>query len=154
MASVSALEALVAERTRSLKDAKAALAAAQAALAEAQTALAQAEAALAEAETALAEGRSRAPEVGDFVRSTLTNFYGRVTKVVPRPNGRPWVEITPYLAPGLPGHSTLDLYEAWEIIDDPSEAAGDREPSAAEIVSNLTEVIVSYDFIAPGTRRA
>ncbi len=133
MASVSELEALVAERMRLLEEA---------------------EAALAEAEAALALARERVPAVGDFVRSTLTNFFGRVTKVVPRPHGRPWVEITPYLAPGLPGHSTLDLYEAWEIIDDPSQSEGAEVPTAAEIVSKLTEVIVSYDFIAPGQRRA
>ena len=127
MASIKELEALVAERWRLLE----------------------------EAEAALAEARSRLPVVGDFVRSTLTNFYGRVTKVVPRPSGRPWVEITPYLAPGLPGHSTLDLYDAWEIIDGPPTAEGAAdEPSGAEIVSKLTEVIVSYDFIAPGSRRA
>jgi hypothetical protein len=133
MASVRELEALVAERTRLLEEA---------------------EAALAEAEAALAQARERVPVVGDFVRSTLTNFYGRVTKVVPRPHGRSWVEITPYLAPGLPGHSTLDLYDAWEIIDDPSHSEGAEALSAAEIVSKLTEVIVSYDFIAPGQRRA
>lgn len=127
MASIKELEALVAERWRLLR----------------------------EAEAALAEARSRLPVEGDFVRSTLTNFYGRVTKVIPRPSGRPWVEITPYLAPGLPGHSTMDLYEAWEIIDDPpASEEPENEPSGADIVSNLTEVIVSYDFIAPGTRSA
>ena len=126
MPSVKELEALVAERWRLLE----------------------------EAEAALAEARSRLPVVGDFVRSTLTNFYGRVTNVIPRPEGRPWVEITPYLAPNLPGHSTLDLYDAWEIIDDPSASADGNEPSGTEIVSKLTEVIVSYDFIAPGTKRA
>jgi hypothetical protein len=127
MASIKELEALVAERWRLLE----------------------------EAEAALAEARSRLPEVGDFVRSTLTNFFGRVTRVIPRPSGPPWVEITPYLAPGLPGHSTLDLYDAWEIIEDPATSGDEaEEPSGAEIVSKLTEVIVSYDFIAPGTRRA
>ena len=128
MASIKELEALVAERWRLLE----------------------------EAEAALAQARSRMPVVGDFVRSTLTNFYGRVTKVVSRPNGRPWVEITPYLAPGLPGHSTLDLYDAWEIIDDPptSQEEASNDPSGAEIVAKLTEVLVSYDFIAPGSRRA
>jgi hypothetical protein len=127
MASVRELEALVAERWRLLE----------------------------EAEAALAEARHRAPAVGDFVRSTLTNFYGRVTRVIARPGGRPWVEITPYLAPTLPGHSTLDLYDAWEIIDDPAAMAEtDEEPSGAEIIAKLTDVIVSYDFIAPGTRRA
>ena len=128
MTSVTELEALVAERWRLLE----------------------------EAEAALAAARSRMPQVGDFVRSTLTNFYGRVTRVVERPEGRPWVEITPYLAPNLPGHSTLDLYDAWEIIDDPSKSAEDaaKEPTGAEIVSKLTEVIVSYDFVAPGAKRA
>ena len=141
MASIKELEALVSERSRQV--------------AEAEVALAEAECALAKAEASLAEAKARLPAEGDFVRSTLTNFYGRVTKVIPRPGGRPWVEITPYLAPGLPGHSTMDLYEAWEIIDDPA-AAGEpeSEPTGAEIVSKLTEVIVSYDFIAPGTRRA
>jgi hypothetical protein len=127
MASVRELEALVAERWRLLE----------------------------EAEAALAEARNRTPVVGDFVRSTLTNFYGCVTRVIPRPGGRPWVEITPYLAPTLPGHSTLDLYDAWEIIDEPSAMAEtDTEPSGPEIIEKLTDVIVSYDFIAPGTRRA
>src|SRR5215212_1621371 len=107
MASIKELEALVAERWRLLE----------------------------EAEAALAEARSRLPEVGDFVRSTLTNFFGRVTRVIPRPNGPPWVEITPYLAPGLPGHSTLDLYDAWEIIEDPAETGHEEEPSGPEIVS-------------------
>ena len=104
MPSVKELEALVAERWRLLE----------------------------EAEAALAEARSRMPSEGDFVRSTLTNFYGRVTRVIPRPGGRPWVEITPYLAP---------------------ESQDDRL-SGAEIISKLTEVIVSYDFIAPGNKRA
>jgi hypothetical protein len=127
MASVRELEALVAERWRLLE----------------------------EAEAALAEARNRTPVVGDFVRSTLTNFYGCVTRVIPRPGGRPWVEITPYLAPTLPGHSTLDLYDAWEIIDEPSAMAEtDTEPSGPEIIEKLTDVIVSYEFIAPGTRRA
>ena len=128
MPSVKELEALVAERWRLLE----------------------------EAEAALAEARSRMPSEGDFVRSTLTNFYGRVTRVIPRPGGRPWVEITPYLAPDLPGHSTLDLYDAWEIIDDPAEGAESQDDrlSGAEIISKLTEVIVSYDFIAPGNKRA
>ncbi|HEY8383468.1 MAG TPA: hypothetical protein VIL09_15075, partial [Microvirga sp.] len=87
MPTVRELEALVAERRRLLE----------------------------EAEDALAQAKARAPEVGDFVRSTLTNFYGQVTKVIPRPSGRPWVEMTPYLAPNLPGSSTLDLYDTWEI---------------------------------------
>lgn len=148
MASIKELEALVSERSRQVAEA-------EAALAEAEGALAQAEGALAESRAALVEARARLPAEGDFVRSTLTNFYGRVTKVIPRPGGRPWVEITPYLAPGLPGHSTMDLYEAWEIIDDPATAGEpESEPTGAEIVSKLTEVIVSYDFIAPGTRRA
>ena len=127
MPSIRELEALVAERWRLLE----------------------------EAEAALAQARSRLPEEGDFVRSTLTNFYGRLTKVISRPNGRPCVEITPYLAPGLPGHSTLDLYDAWEIIDEPATPADETlQPSAAEIVSKLTEVIVSYDVVAPESKRA
>ena len=74
---------------------------------------------LAEAEADLAREKTRLPQVGDFVRSTLTNFYGRVTNVIERASGRPWVEITPYLTEHLPGHSTLDLYDQWEIITAP-----------------------------------
>src|SRR3712207_6984421 len=50
----------------------------------------------------------------DFVRCPLTNFFGRVTKITPRPHGRPWIEIVPYLGPDLPGHSTMDLFDSWE----------------------------------------
>ena len=68
---------------------------------------------LAEAEADSAAALKRPPAVGDFARSTLTRFYGRVTNVVQRPSGRPWVEITPYLTPTLPGRGTLDLYDFW-----------------------------------------
>jgi hypothetical protein len=54
--------------------------------------------------------------------------------------------MTPYLAPNLPGSSTLDLYDTWEIIDAPAtESAPEQEPTSLEIVRNLTEVIVSYE---------
>lgn len=126
MPTVRELEALVAERRRLLE----------------------------EAEDALAQAKARAPEVGDFVRSTLTNFYGQVTRVVPRPSGRPWVEMRPYLAPNLPGTSTLDLYDAWEIIDAPSSGyASEEEPTSLEIVRNLTEVIVTYGPDAAARKR-
>ena len=39
---------------------------------------------LLEEAAALAAAKARQPQVGDFARSTLTSFYGRVTKVVPR----------------------------------------------------------------------
>ena len=85
---------------------------------------------LQEAEAALEFERARMPAPGDFVRCPLTRFFGRVTKVTPRPNGRPWIEIVPYLGPNLPGHSAMDLFESWELIDPPSrEAAGDADGS-------------------------
>ncbi|MCB5175772.1 MULTISPECIES: hypothetical protein [Microvirga] len=71
------------------------------------------------AEAALWHEKMRQPKIGDYVRCPLTNFYGRVTNVVPRPHGRPWVEIRPFLAEGLPGQGTLDLYDNWELIDPP-----------------------------------
>ena len=79
--------------------------------------------ALDEAEAALRVARSRQPEVGDFVRSPLTNFFGRVTKITSRPHGRPWVEITPYLTDDLMGKGTLDLYDSWELIDPPTSSS-------------------------------
>jgi hypothetical protein len=111
---------------------------------------------LAEAEAALEAALNRTPVVGDFVQSTLTHFYGRVSKVTTRPMGRPWVEITPYLTPTLPGRSTLDLYDDWEIIDDPStrQEADAAQASGEEIVSRLTDVIVSFAPLkALGTHR-
>jgi hypothetical protein len=77
-------------------------------------------AALDDAEAALQMARMRQPEIGDFVRSPLTNFFGRVTKVTPRPKGRAWIEITPYLTVELAGKGTLDLYDSWELIDPPA----------------------------------
>src|SRR5690606_25928408 len=86
---------------------------------ELEAIVAQLRAALAEAEATLRREKSRLPEIGDFVRCPLTNFFGRVTKVTRRPHGRPWVEITPYLTHDLAGKSTLDLYDSWELIDPP-----------------------------------
>jgi hypothetical protein len=101
---------------------------------------------LAEAEAALAAALTREPAVGDFARSTLTHFYGRVTKVTARRSGRPFIEITPYLTPTMPGRGTLDLYDAWELIDDPSRdvVAAPAEATGAEIATRLAEVIVSF----------
>lgn len=82
---------------------------------------------LEEAEAELEQERTRLPAPGDFVRCPLTNFFGRVTKVTPRLNGRPWIEIIPYLGPDLPGHSTMDLFDSWELIDPPSTGAGAKE---------------------------
>jgi hypothetical protein len=78
---------------------------------------------LQEAEASLELEKARMPIPGDFVRCPLTRFFGRVTKVTPRPNGRPWIEIVPYLGPNLPGHSSMDLFDSWELIDPPSEAS-------------------------------
>jgi hypothetical protein len=83
-------------------------------------------------EAELQRERARLPEPGDFVRCPLTNFFGRVTRVTPRPQGRPWIEIVLYLSPGLAGHSTLDLFDSWELIDPPGEGASSAsfvEPS-------------------------
>jgi hypothetical protein len=78
-------------------------------------------AALEQAEPALEQANRREPQIGDFVESTLTKFYGRVTKVTPRAEGRsPWLEITPYLTAELPGRGTMDLYDHWEVIDPPA----------------------------------
>jgi hypothetical protein len=82
--------------------------------------VARCRAALDEAETALLVAKSRQPQVGDFVRSPLTNFFGQVVKITPREHGRPWVEITPYLTDDLAGRGTLDLYDSWELIDPPA----------------------------------
>jgi uncharacterized small protein (DUF1192 family) len=84
---------------------------------------------LEQAEAELERERTRLPAPGDFVRCPLTNFFGRVTKVTPRPNGRPWIEIIPYLGPDLPGHSAMDLYDSWELIDPPSSGPGAQESS-------------------------
>lgn len=82
--------------------------------------VARCRAALDDAEKQLTVARARQPQVGDFVRSPLTNFFGRVTKITQRPHGRPWVEITPYLSDELIGRGTLDLFDSWEIIDPPA----------------------------------
>lgn len=87
-------------------------------------------AALENAEAALQREKGRLPEIGDFVRCPLTNFFGQVTKVTPRPIGRPWVEIVPYLASDYRGHATMDLYDSWEIIDPPMEHLEVRPPVA------------------------
>ncbi len=87
---------------------------------------------LQEAEAELEREKARLPAPGDFVRCPLTNFFGRVTKVTPRSHGRPWIEIVPYLGPDLPGHSTMDLFDSWELIDPPSKEAtaqGDADGS-------------------------
>jgi hypothetical protein len=97
---------------------------------------------LEEAEQALAAAKNREPQVGDFVRSTLTSFYGRVTRVIPRSQGRPWLEITPYLAPDLPGTSTLDLFGDWEFIDEPTAAQpAAASPSFALIAEQLAAAL-------------
>ena len=90
---------------------------------ELETQVARLRAELQEAEAALEFERSRMPIPGDFVRCPLTRFFGRVAKITPRPNGRPWIEIVPYLGPNLPGHSSMDLFDSWELIDPPSDKA-------------------------------
>jgi len=93
-------------------------------VAELEARIARLQAELKEAETELEREKTRLPAPGDFVRCPLTNFFGRVTKVTPRPHGHPWVEIVPYLGPDLPGHSTMDLFDSWELIDPPSHEHG------------------------------
>jgi hypothetical protein len=92
-------------------------------VAELEARIARLQAELQEAETELEREKARLPAPGDFVRCPLTNFFGRVTKITPRPHGRPWIEIVPYLGPDLPGHSTMDLFDSWELIDPPSKEA-------------------------------
>jgi hypothetical protein len=119
-----------------------------------RTLLAEVQAQLFQAEEELATAieRSRNPAVGDFARSTLTNFYGCVTRVIPREGGRPWVEITPYLTANLPGKSTMDLYDQWELIEKPVAAApGTDEPSSITIVSNIAELLRSPHEPGEGT---
>ena len=86
---------------------------------------------LAEAEATLEKALRRDPEIGDFVQSTLTRFYGRVTKVTSRPHGRPWVEITPYLAPTLPGARHLTCSAIGRSSTIPRLATGVRRSRAA-----------------------
>jgi len=93
-------------------------------VAELEARVAKLRAELQEAEAALDFEKTRMPVPGDFVRCPLTRFFGRVTKVTPRPSGRPWIEIVPYLGPNLPGHSAMDLFDSWELIDPPADEAG------------------------------
>jgi uncharacterized small protein (DUF1192 family) len=92
-------------------------------VAELEARIARLQAELQQAEAELEREKARLPAPGDFVRCPLTNFFGRVTKITPRPHGRPWIEIVPYLGPDLPGHSTMDLFDSWELIDPPSNKA-------------------------------
>ena len=95
---------------------------------------------LEDAEMALEFEKARMPVPGDFVRCPLTSFFGRVTKVTPRSTGRPWIEIVPYLGPNLPGHSAMDLFDSWELIDPPT-----ADPDADE----STEASPRLPTIAP-----
>jgi uncharacterized small protein (DUF1192 family) len=90
-------------------------------IAELEARIVRLQAELQEAEAELEREKARLPAAGDFVRCPLTNFFGRVTKITPRSHGRPWIEIVPYLGPDLPGHSTMDLFDSWELIDPPSK---------------------------------
>ncbi|SCY79747.1 hypothetical protein [Microvirga guangxiensis] len=76
---------------------------------------------LQEAEERLRYEQSRWPEIGEFVRCPLTGFFGQVTNIRPRPHGRPWVEVLLYLGKDMPGHTTIDLYENWELMDAPEQ---------------------------------
>ncbi|MGO4524815.1 hypothetical protein AB4097_08105 [Microvirga sp. 2MCAF35] len=93
---------------------------------ELETRVAKLRTELEEAEAALEFEKARMPSPGDFVRCPLTHFFGRVTKVTPRPNGRPWIEIIPYLGPDLPGHSSMDLFDSWELIDAPADDGSEK----------------------------
>ena len=96
-------------------------------IAELEALTARLRAELQEAEAELQREKARVPLPGDFVRCPLTNFFGRVTKVTPRPRGRAWVEIILYLGPGLPGHSAMDLFDSWELIDPPARDDGSQK---------------------------
>ncbi|MBJ6126067.1 hypothetical protein [Microvirga splendida] len=98
-------------------------------VAELEARIARLQAELRQAEAELEREKTRLPAPGDFVRCPLTNFFGRVTKITPRPQGRPWIEIVPYLGPDLPGHSTMDLFDSWELIDPPSQETRDGDGS-------------------------
>ncbi len=76
---------------------------------------------LQEAEERLHYEQRRSPEIGEFVRCPLTGFFGQVTNVRQRPQGRPWVEVLLYLGKDMPGHTTIDLYENWELMDAPEQ---------------------------------
>jgi hypothetical protein len=102
-------------------------------VAELEARIARLQAELREAETELEREKARLPAPGDFVRCPLTNFFGRVTKVTPRPHGRPWIEIVPYLGPDLPGHSTMDLFDSWELIDPPSKDAATQDDTLPKL---------------------
>ncbi len=131
MANLKSHEALVAELRRTIE--------------ELESLVAEQRERLVQAEAALETERARVPAVGDFARSTLTNFYGRVTKVTARADGRAWVEINPYLTPTLPGRSTLDLFDAWEIIDDPADSGQPGvDVTGVEIVAQLTESLAMF----------
>ena len=96
-------------------------------VAELEARVARLQGELQEAEAELEHEKTRLPAPGDFVRCPMTNFFGRVTKVSPRPHGRPWIEIVPYLGPDLPGHSTMDLFDSWELIDPPSKEMAEQD---------------------------
>lgn len=115
-------------------------------VAELEARIASLRAELDEAEAELAFEKMRIPAPGDFVRCPLTRFFGRVTKVTPRPSGRPWIEIIPYLGPHLPGHSVMDLFDSWELIDPPTDAAAQtsaRLPRIAPFMSATDTVLDS-----------
>jgi hypothetical protein len=107
-------------------------------VAELEARIARLQTALQEAETELEREKARMPAPGDFVRCPLTNFFGRVTKITTRPHGRPWIEIVPYLGPDLPGHSTMDLFDSWELIDPPSKETANQ--GSAERSSKLPTI--------------
>lgn len=114
-------------------------------VAELEARIAQLQAELQEAEIELERERTRLPAPGDFVRCPLTNFFGRVTKITPRSHGRPWIEIVPYLGPDLPGHSTMDLFDSWELIDPPS-----KEATAQGDVDGLPKLPIIAPFMPVG----
>lgn len=113
---------------------------------------------LQEAEAELEFEQTRMPIPGDFVRCPLTQFFGRVTKVTPRPKGKPWIEIVPYLGPNLPGHSSMDLFDSWELIDPPLEGAegSTKLPTIAPFMpasTDLVELRSSEDEMEASLRR-
>ncbi len=113
---------------------------------ELEALVARLQAALISAEDELQREKTRPPEVGEFVRCPLTNFFGRVTKVTPRPQGRAWIEILPYLTKDFPGHATMDLFDSWELIDSPCDLKDATPPAASSASPTGLPSVHSFEW--------
>ena len=90
-------------------------------IAELQAKVERLRAELQETEEQLRYEQDRWPEIDEFVRCPLTGFFGQVTKVTPRPSGRPWVALLRSLGKDIPGHATIDRVANWELMDPPPD---------------------------------